>query len=66
MYLSVREALIDETFVVLYLRGEASVADGALERPLFGVAAIVDLEGGMAGERLVANVARRIPSHCRH
>lgn len=49
----------------LYLRGEASVADGALERPLFGVAAIVDLEGGMAGERLVANVARRVPSHCK-
>lgn len=51
-------------FTKVYLRGEASVADGAFERPLFGVTAIVDLESGMASECLVANVTRRVTPHC--
>lgn len=49
---------------VPYLGGEAAVADGALERPLLGVTAVVDLQGGVAGERLEADVTRRVPSHC--
>lgn len=49
---------------VPYLGGEAAVADGAFERPLLGVTAVVDLQGGVAGERLEADVTRRVPSHC--
>ena len=43
-----------------YLGGEASVADDAFEGTLFGVAAVVDLQSRVAGERLEANVARRV------
>ena len=39
-----------------HLCGESSVANGAFERALFGVAAVMDLEGRVASKRLEADV----------
>lgn len=50
-----------------YLSGEASVADRTLEGSLLGVAPVVDLQGGVAGERFEADVAGRVAPHrCNH
>lgn len=46
------------------LRREATVADGTLERTLLGVAAVVNLQCRVAGERLVADVTGRVAAHC--
>ena len=47
-----------------YLRGEAPVADRALERSLLRVAAVVDLQRRIARESLEADVARGVAAHC--
>lgn len=46
-----------------YLGGEAAIADGALEGALLRVAAIVNLQGRVAGECLEADIARRVAAH---
>lgn len=47
---------------ISYLRGKTSVADGTLERPFFSVTSVVDLQGGIAGKRLKAKIARCVSS----
>lgn len=46
------------------LSGESAVADGALKGSLLGVTAVVYLQSGVAGERLVAEVTGRVAAHC--
>lgn len=46
------------------LCGEAAVADGAFKRSLLGVAPVMYLQSGVAGERLVAEVTGRVAAHC--
>lgn len=46
------------------LGGESAVADGAFEWPLLGMAAVVDLQRRVAGERFVTDVTRCIAAHC--
>ena len=43
-----------------YLGAESPVADVALEGPLLGVGADVDLKSGVASERLEADLARGV------
>lgn len=45
-----------------YLGGEAPVADRALERALFRVAAIVDFQSGIAGECFETQITGGIPT----
>lgn len=46
------------------LCGEAAIADGAFKRSLLGVAPVMYLQSGVAGERLVAEVTGRVAAHC--
>ena len=47
-----------------HLGGETPVADVAAEGPLLGVRPHVDLERRVAGERLEADLTRRVPAGC--
>jgi len=52
---------------IIYLGWKAAVTDTALERPLLGVAAIVDLQCRITGERLETDVASSVAwAHCNH
>lgn len=46
------------------LGGESAITDGALKRSLLGVAPVMYLQSGVAGERLVAEVTGRVAAHC--
>jgi hypothetical protein len=50
---------------ITYLSGEPLAAHLALEGPLLGVGAHVDLQGGVAGEHLEAELAGRLAPRCK-
>ncbi len=50
---------------ITYLSGEPLAAHLTLEGPLLGVGAHVDLQGGVAGEHLEAELAGRLAPRCK-
>ena len=71
LHISLRNRLLKiaatDTHVVFiaHLRREASVANGAFERPFLGVRADVDLQSGVAGKHLKAYVTGGVSASCK-